>query len=149
MLILMLEKLKVVERFKSLSDMRVAGLVLVGILTLLVSWSAIGVIETNYDLQKEISKLQQENAVEGLRNENLKLENKYLETDTFLELAARRQFGKAAPGEKVLIVPKQVALANTIDVPEEKKPEPQVEKEKPWYQRNLDAWFDFLLHRQD
>jgi cell division protein FtsB len=145
----MLEKLKVVERFKSLSDMRVAGLVLVGILTLLVSWSAIGVIETNYDLQKEISKLQQENAVEGLRNENLKLENKYLETDTFLELAARRQFGKAAPGEKVLIVPKQVALANTIDVPEEKKPEPQVEKEKPWYQRNLDAWFDFLLHRQD
>ena len=48
---------------------------------------------------------------------NQKLQNEYLKSDAFLELAARRQFNRAAPGEKLLIVPKSVAEAKVPDKP--------------------------------
>jgi hypothetical protein len=83
-----------------------------------------------------------------LQNENDKLRNKYLETDQFLELAARRQFGLAAPGEKVYVVPKSVALANSTDLQSVAATTQTIETpKKVWYQTNFDAWMDFFLHR--
>src|SRR3990167_6272975 len=96
---------KIKQNIKLFSDPRALGLVAFGIITLLVTWSGIKAVQTNYDLQKKIAKLGQENQVRRLENDNLKLKNQYLNTDEFLDLAARRQFGLAAPGEKVLLVP--------------------------------------------
>lgn len=117
-----------------------------GIVTPIFSWSGAKVIQTNYGLQKQISELRQQNAVHELENSNLKLKNEYLKTDHFLELSARRHFGKAAPGEKVILVSKNVALRYTKAEPVDpakvaKEPRP----EKPWYQRNLEAWRAFLF----
>src|SRR5437667_142896 len=71
---------------RQLRDVRVLGLVIFGGLVLLVSWSGIQVIQTNYDLQKQISKLQQQNQVQELENNNLQLTNQYFNTDQYLEL---------------------------------------------------------------
>src|SRR5690242_16883915 len=98
---------------RQLKDVRVVGFLVFGVLVLLVSWSGVKVIETNYELQKQVSRVQQENQVAELENNNLKLQNQYYNTDEYLELTARRQFGKGAPGEKLLIVPQEVALAHT------------------------------------
>jgi cell division protein FtsB len=133
---------------QTLTDSRALGLVAFGVVAILVSWSGIKSIQTNYELQKQISKLTQQNQVAKLENENKKLENQYYQTDEFLELAARRQFGKAAPGETVYLVPKKVALAHTVDLnssaPVEK---PADEAHQPTYQKHFEAWVDFFLHR--
>jgi len=139
---------KIIEEVKVFQDVRALGIVMFLIIALLISWSGIKVIETNYRLQKEIARLQQETEIKKLENRNLALENKYFETDEYLELEARRNFGLAAPGETVLVVPKQVAMKYTV--PEEESGNPLVVKEthKPRWQQNIDDWMKFLLHKQ-
>ena len=128
-------------------DARFAGMMLFTIVVLLISWSGVKSIQTNYELQKQISALQQQSQVQQLSNNNLKLENEYYNTDTYLDLSARQNFGLAASGEKEIVVPKEVALANTVALPKpEKKVETPTDKQ-PSYQRNFEAWVNFFLHR--
>lgn len=139
---------KIYVYFSQFRDVRALGLVVFGILVLLVSWSGIKAIQTNYGLQKQIAQLQQENSVAQLENNNLTLQNTYYNTNQFLELAARQHFGLAAPGEKVLIVPQSVALAHTVSLPTPSKSVvTKAAASKPTYQRNFQAWMDFFLHR--
>lgn len=131
---------------RRLQDVRFAGQVIFVIIVLLVSWSGIKSIQTNYNLQKQISSLNQQNKLQKLENDNLALQNQYLESNQFLELSARQNFGLAAPGEKVIIVPKDVALARTIELP--KPAQADLAKDKqPAYQRNLESWVNFFLNR--
>ena len=58
-----------------LRDVKFAGLMLFLITVLLISWSGVKSIQTNYELQKQISALQQQTQVEKLANSNLQLEN--------------------------------------------------------------------------
>lgn len=147
----MFDKIKTLQKHPALvylRDARAWGLIVFGIIILLVSWSGIKAIQTNYGLQKQISKLQQENDVQKLTNDNLNLQNQYYQTDQFLELAARRQFGLGAPGEKLLIVPKNVALSYTIDLPSAaKKVVSTTNANQPFYRRNLQAWMHFLFRK--
>jgi cell division protein FtsB len=151
----MLEKIKKYkssETVKSFSDVRSLGMLAFGIIAILVTWSSVKVVESNYNLQKQISTLQQQTDVEQLANNNLKLKNEYLNTDEYLELAARRHYNKAAPGEKLLIVPKEVALAHSIDAPKLKTAADSVSETAKAsgssFQQNFNAWVDFLFHKQ-
>ncbi len=129
-----------------LRDVRFAGQVLFVIVVLLVSWSGVKAINTNYSLQKQISTLQQQNAIQALENNNLKLQNQYYNSNQYLELSARQNFGLAAPGETELVVPQNVALSYTA--PEPKTPVAKPVSQPPFYERNLKAWVNFFLHRQ-
>jgi cell division protein FtsB len=130
-----------------LRDIRVVGLLLFLLIVLMISWSSIKVIDTNYQLQREIAALEQENELQQLANENLDLQNQYFDTPQYLELAARESFGLAASGETVFIVPKSVALKYTVDLPHEPKKQTTAEDRRPAYQRNFQAWMDFFFHR--
>jgi cell division protein FtsB len=147
----MFDKIKIyynhnfIQQFR---DIRFVGFVVFGILVLLVSWSGVSVIESNYELQKQVSKLEQQNRVAELENNNLRLQNEYYNSTQYLELTARRQFGKGQPGEKLLLVPKSVALKYTVEVPESVKEATTTPAlQKPFMQRNLESWVDFFLHR--
>jgi len=142
----MFKKIKNNSFLLQLRDARAWGLLGFGIIAVMVTWSGVKAVQVNYGLQKQISRLTQENDVQQLVNNNLKLKNEYLGTDQFLELAARRQFGLGAPDEKLLIVPKSVALAHTVELPAKNKPK-SPEAPKPTYQRNFQAWMDFFMHR--
>ena len=136
------------QLMRDLRDIRVIGFSVFGALVLLVTWSGVKVIETNYRLEQTVSKLQQQNTVLELENANQKLRNEYYNTDDFLELQARKQLGKAAPGETVLLIPKSVALSKTEDFTPEKTAEAaRTTPKKPIYQQNLEAWRDYLLRR--
>lgn len=146
----MLKKIKTIN-FRSyvnyLRDVRSLGLAAFAVIVLLVTWSGINVIQTNYELQKKISSLEQEVNLGELENSNRKLRNEYLQSDDYLELQARRQFGKAAPGEKLLVIPRAVALSHSVAPLPETGGEAKQPPAKPFYQRNFEAWTAFLFRR--
>jgi cell division protein FtsB len=133
---------------KQLRDVRVLGVHVFVVIALLVTWSGIGVVQTNYQLQKRLSRLEQENELQTLENATLKLRNEYYNTDQYLELTARKQFGLAAPGETLLLVPKSVALAHTVEPPPPSTQEEVRTPSKPTYQRNFEAWMEFFFRKR-
>ena len=91
--------------------------------------------------------MQEQNEVKKLQNENQKLQNQYYKTSQYREITARQNFGLAAPGERVLLVPKEVALSHTVAMPDQNKSTENTIK-KPFYRKNFEAWIDFFFHRQ-
>jgi cell division protein FtsB len=124
-------------------DIRFTGQVVFAGIVLLISWSGIKTIQTNYELQKQISTLKQQNEVHTLENTNLELQNEYYKTDAYLELSARRNFGLGKPGEKELLVPQSVAYAYAPEINVDGK---QSAKENT-HTSNLQAWVNFFLNR--
>lgn len=130
----------------SLRDIRNVGLLVFTVIVLLISWSGVKSIQTNYGLQKQISRLTQENQLSNLQNTNLALQNEYYNTPQYLEISARQNLGLSAPGETELLVPKSVALAHTVKQPSDVAVASEVPKQAFW-QRNFQSWIDFFLHR--
>lgn len=146
----MLDKIKNYQNhpiIRQLRDIRVVGLIGFGIIVILVTWSGVGAIEENYSLQKQINDLQQRNQLQQLSNNNLDLQNQYYNTNEYLELQAREILGKAAPGEKLILVPKSVALAQTVNMPVSSNLMNSTSPPKPSYQSNFESWMNFYFHR--
>lgn len=143
----MIKKYKISEIIETLRDVRVVSFIAFGIISLLVAWNIIGVIEKNYELQQQIAQLDRENTLQSLRNTNQALRNEYFNSQQYLELQARRQLGLAAEGETVYLVPESVALANSIEVQERPSVAPP-EDEKPWYRQNLEEWREFFFRNE-
>ncbi len=142
-----LKNLKKIEYFLGrLNDVRFIGQVIFVIIVLLISWSGVKSIQTNYNLQKQITALRQQNSLQQLQDENQKLQNQYYQTNQYLELSARQNLGLAASGEKELLVPSQVALSYTVDLPSLDKLSTSAPK-KSAIQSNFQSWIDFFLHR--
>lgn len=129
-------------------DPKFAGMMLFVVVVILISWSGVKSIQTNYELQKQIAGLEQQNDLQKLRNTNLDLENRYYNTNSYQDLQARLNFGLAAPGEKEIVVPKSVALNYTVDLPKESNATQPKDKQSGG-QRNFEAWVSFFLHRQN
>jgi len=129
-----------------LGDVRFVGQLVFVIIVLLISWSGVKSIQTNYNLQKQINSLRQQNQLQKLENQNMALDNQYYNSPQYLELAARKNFGLALPGEKEVLVPKQVALTYTVTLPEDSGLSTKAKQST--YQRNFQSWVDFFLNRQ-
>ena len=143
----MFEKIKNNYIVRAVLDSRNLGLYLLLIIALSVTWSSVKIIQQNYQLEKQISQLQLEVAIQEQTNKNQKLKNEYFKTDAYLDWAARKYFGKASPGEKVIVIPPEVASKYTH--PETKKEEPRKsELSNASFIVNLQDWVGFFLHHQ-
>ncbi len=144
----MLKKIKNNQTLKTLLDVRNVGLYILLIVTLSVTWSSIKAIQKNYEIERQISALGQEVGVLEQETVNMALKNQYYKTDAFIELAARKYFGKALPGEQFISVPTEVA--NRYTHPDIATPE-EVAAAKvsstPRIIQNWQAWFNFFLNR--
>ena len=138
-------------RRKQLTDAPNLGLYIFSIIVLAITWSGVKTVQTNYNLQKQISTLKQQNQVLYLQKKNTSLQNEYYQSNEYLDLTARQDLGLAAPGEQVLIIPKSVAMkyvdptvgsANTTA----SNASPAVNQSK--ISKNLEDWRDFLLGRK-
>ncbi len=138
------------KKAKQLADIRNIGLYVFGIVILAITWSGAKTVQNNYELQKKISTLKQQNTVLWLQNSNTYLQNQYYKTDQYLELSARQNLGLAAPGEQVLLVPNDVAMRYVN--PSLNKPfgtqKISVAEKRGKHIKNLEAWRDFLLGRK-
>lgn len=131
-----------------LNDISFVGQLIFLVIVLLISWSGVRVIQTNYSLQKQIGNLKQQNQLQKLKNEDLALQNKYYQSNQYIDISARQNFSLAAPGEKEVLVPRQVALAYTVNLPSFTATSPLPNKStQPAYQRNFESWVNFFLHR--
>ena len=151
----MIQKLRTIKLkhlINNLRDVRLMGMLGFGVIALLVAWSGAAVIQQNYTLQQQVAQLEQEIAIQEIENNNLRMRNEYFETDQYLELQARRQFGLAAPGETMLLVPDEVALRYTTPLPDALEVETApVSDDRSPLRQNFDAWIDFFFRglRQD
>lgn len=134
------------KKLQTALDLRNVGLYMFALLVLSVTWSSAKVLQRNYELQKQVAVLEQQNRVVELQNQTIELRNRYLKSDEYVELEARRQTGKGMPGEQVLLIPKEVAL--TYTVPPLESPSVAVQSNqhatRPWYAQNIRDWFDFF-----
>ena len=129
-----------------LNDVRYVGQLLFVVIVLLISWSGVKAIQTNFGLQKQITALNQQNGLQQLQNDNLKLQNQYYASNQYLELSARQNLGLAAPGEKEVIVPEQVAISHTVNLPSLSNASTSKDK-RSTLQSNFESWVNFFLHR--
>ena len=129
-----------------LSDPRFVGQIVFVVIVLLVSYSGVKSIQSNYSLQKQIGSLRQQNELQQLQNENAALKNNYYNSKQYLELSARQNFGLASPGEKEILVPESVAATYVTGLPD--TPLSSVVATAPVIQQtNVQAWINFFLHR--
>jgi len=136
--------------WQHLQDIRVYGLFVFLIIVLLMTWSGVKAIQSNYGLEKQISQLQQEVQVQHLENNNLALNNTYFQTNQYLELSARQNFGLAAPGETEIIVPEAVALSHVSNTTATSSTTSStINSKQPLWQKNFQAWINFFLNRQN
>jgi cell division protein FtsB len=140
---------KLIEKipYKRLQDVRAVGLIVFGLIVLMVSWSGVRAIQTNYNLQKQISQLAQENNNQQLENNNLILENQYYNTPQYLELQARALLGKGLPGETLILVSKSAAYSQLA--PPQQATIAVSAPQKPKYQQNFESWISFYFHRDN
>ena len=135
---------RAIDYLERLQDVRVVGQIVFVVIVLLISWSGVKSIQTNYALQKQITGLSQQNDLQKLQNNNLHLGNDYYKSNQYLELSARQNFGLAAAGEKEIVVPKAVALSKTTDIPIPSTSQPSPLSR---HRNNYEAWVNFFLHR--
>jgi cell division protein FtsB len=144
----MFGKIKNNQILKSVIEPKNLGLYVLVIVALSVTWSTIKIIEKNYELEKQITVLQQQVDVLGQQTKNQELKNAYYKTDAYLDLAVRKYFGKAIPDEKLILVPSEVA-AKYIHPETSATNSQKSSKSKPKFIQNWQDWIDFFLHRQN
>ena len=105
-------------------------------------WGSLGVMQRNYTLQQTLNRKNQELQLANLEAQSLKLEQQYFKTEEYQELAVHARLGKGLPGEKVLIVPKQVE----VDAPLLQTANPPLTDAEP--PTNFEQWMRFLFGRQ-
>jgi cell division protein FtsB len=123
-------------------DTRTIGLIAVLIVAISVTYSSAKIIHKNYQLEQQITILQQENALQEQVNSNQKLTNEYYKTDAYLDLAARKFFNKAAAGETLVLVPEEVAMRYTTPIPDPTNNSSN--KNAPTFLTNWRTWINFL-----
>jgi cell division protein FtsL len=114
------------------------GLVLGIITTLYIGYYLVVTVKHNYDLQKQISSLQQQIDDLKLERQQLQYKIQYYQTDSYKEKEARAKLGLQAPGEGVVILPQK----DEPSTPQDTKP-----KAKP--KSNPQQWLDFLSGKAD
>jgi cell division protein FtsB len=138
----MIHKIKALIQKIATIDARTLGLLAMLFVAISVTYSSAKIIHKNYQLEQQITALQQENALQDQVNQNQKLTNEYYKTDAYLDLAARKFFNKAAPGEILILVPEEVAMSCTTPVPDTSKDGETTQT--PTFIQNWRTWLNFL-----
>lgn len=145
----MLKKIKKNKFVNSFLDGRSLMLYAVVIVALSVTWSSLKIIQQNYELQKQIVEIQQKVDIQQQTNKNQSFKNQYFKSDVYLDLAARRYFGKASPGESVIVIPKDVARSYIHPTKASQNADTKTTKStNPQIVQNWQSWINFFLHKQ-
>ena len=135
------------DQITKFGDIKYTAQIIFIAIVLLMTWSGISAIQSNYNLQQQVSELKQQNQLSSLENSTISLQNEYYKSNQYLDLSARQDFGLARPGEKEIIVPDSVALSYTKSVPFQTSS--TVKNKSSKNQINYQTWINFFLHRNN
>lgn len=79
------------------------------------AWGSIGMMQRNYDLQKEVDSKARNLKLAELQTQNLTYEQRYYQSSEYQELEVRKRLGLANPGEHMLILPPNTQQAKDAD----------------------------------
>lgn len=102
-------------------------------------WNTIVAIQRNFTLQQQVDSLRQEIAVQELQNKTRQFQNKYYQSAEYQELSARERLNKAAPGEKVVILPPNTVHTTPVAVNIKEDAQPITSRS------NFAQWMYFLF----
>ncbi|MBC7746449.1 hypothetical protein H7Y40_00505 [Pedobacter sp.] len=98
-------------------------------------WGTVVTLQKNFVLQQQVGALDQQVQIAEIENTNLGFQRQYFKSSEYLELAAREKLGKAAPGEKLIILPP------TVKSPAASVPAPATSVEAS----NFQQWMRFFF----
>ena len=104
------------------------------------AWGSVGVMQRNFDLQKEIDSKQRQQLLLELETESLAYQQNYYKTAEYQELAARERLGLGMAGEKALVLPPNTDAAKQADQVAIRQ---STVSEKP--PTNFTQWMNFLF----
>ena len=113
---------------------RTLTLVGLGLIAVYIGYYLVLTVKRNYDLQQQISKLQQDISDLQIEKDQLAYKIQYYQTDSYKEKEARSRLGLQAQGEGVIILPHG----------DDSHTEEQTKQAKP-HRNNFQQWADFLL----
>lgn len=113
-------------------------LVVAGLVALSWLFGTVNTLQKNFLLQQEVDKLDEQIQVAEIEQATLGFQRQYYQSNEYLELQARDKLGRAAPGEKMVLLPKYVA-------PPEEPVEKQSSSQVP---SNFQQWMRFLFGQQ-
>ena len=121
-----------------------AVVVIAAVIAISWAWASVGVVQRNFELQKEIDdKLRTKRLVE-LETQNLAYEQQYYKSGEYLSLEVKKRLGLAEPGEKVLILPPNSPSVKSEDGGEAQSVTPgqDTQASEP---TNAQQWMNFLF----
>ena len=104
------------------------------------AWGSIGMMQRNYDLQKQVDTKARQLKLTELETQNLAYEQRYYQSSEYQELEVRKRLGLANPGEHVLILPPNTQQAKEADAVVVNKPVRALEPTSDFQQ-----WMNFLF----
>ena len=96
---------------KNITNPELVAGVVIAVTVVAVTINTSSVIMQNYTLQRDVQVAEQKVSIAQAELDTQRLRNNYFTSDAFLDIASRKQLSKGAPGEKLIIVPKSVALS--------------------------------------
>lgn len=105
------------------------------------AWGSVGVMQRNFDLQKDLDTQSRQLVLAQLQTDNLAYEQRYFKSSEYQELAIRDRMGLALPGEKALILPPNSTAATNADKQLTGNSEEQSAKQVS----KLELWMNFLF----
>jgi hypothetical protein len=104
------------------------------------AWGSIGMMQRNYDLQKEVDTKARNLKLAELQTQNLKYEQRYYQSAEYQELEVRKRLGLANPGEHMLILPPNTQQAKEADTVVASRPVHGLQPTSDFQQ-----WMNFLF----
>ena len=101
-------------------------------------WGSLGMMQRNYNLQKDVDYKKRLLELTQLQRDNLSLQKNYYQTAEYQEIAVRDSLGLVRPGEKALVLPNNSQAA--IDADTAKATQSTQTKTS-----NLEQWVNFLF----
>ncbi len=102
------------------------------------AWGSVEVMQRNYQLQQSVDSKRRQVEIEKLRVSLLTYEEKYYQSDEYIDLAVRQRLGLGAPGEQQLITP-------STDTAAPSAARPAQHNQANYPRSNLQQWLDFLF----
>ena len=101
-------------------------------------WGSLGMMQRNYNLQKDVDYKKRLLELTQLQRDNLSLQKNYYQTAEYQEIAVRDSLGLVRPGEKALVLPNNSQAAFDADAAKDT----QSTQAKT---SNLEQWVNFLF----